>query len=83
MTLTQPWWSTGSHDSRRRVADPHSGSVWEVWELDTTGQPGARGERCLVFDAGDIVRRVWHVPERWADLPDAELLALLHRPPRA
>ena len=37
---------------------------------------GARGPRCLVFECGAAVRRVWHYPSDWGEW-DAEKLEVL------
>ena len=41
---------------------------------------GPRSE-CLTFDCGDLIRRVWPVPDDWRRMPDEALLALMERPP--
>lgn len=53
--------------------------VWRVREIDTTRQPGARGARCLVFDADGIVRRVWLFSESWLSMSDAAVGALMEQ----
>lgn len=52
------------------------GIAWRIWMADTRGVPGARAERCLIFDTGDRVRRVWSVPEDWGQMPAEMLIAL-------
>ena len=49
---------------------------WRVVERDARADPGARAARCLVFDCGEAVRRVWHYPADWRRLPQAALVAL-------
>jgi len=57
---------------------------WSVHETDASQCPGARGERCLIFDGDGIVRRVWSHPDNWAELDDDALWALLQAvPPKA
>jgi hypothetical protein len=47
--------------------------------MDATGIPGARGDRCLIFDSEGVVRRAWSFPRSWAELDDESILALLER----
>jgi hypothetical protein len=56
------------------VIDRH-GVEWTVREV-VTPQPWARGERCLVLNSRECVRRVWHYPKNWR-LMDAETLLCL------
>ncbi|GJG85520.1 hypothetical protein tb265_07010 [Gemmatimonadetes bacterium T265] len=66
----------------RLVADPAAGRTWRVSAVACAHVPGARAADCLLFDAGDVVRRVWGVPAGWAALSDDALLALVvQRPP--
>ena len=51
----------------------HDGIQWRVDELDATATPGSRGPRCLVFDADNVVRRVWAYPANWRELSDYAL----------
>lgn len=60
----------------RHVQDS-CGITWRVREMDTRGLPGARGERCLVFDSGRAMRRSWVVPDEWRTLGHDALLALV------
>jgi hypothetical protein len=56
---------------------------WRVREADASQSPGARGERCLIFDGDGVVRRAWRYPENWAELADDDLWAVLEStPPR-
>ena len=57
----------------------HHGVAWHVREMDTTSVPGARAERCLVFDSEGVVRRAWSFPEGWDELDDESIWALLER----
>ena len=52
------------------------GRACRIWLADTRVTPGAPAECCLIFDTGDRVRRVWSVPEDWARMPAAMLIAL-------
>ena len=64
------------------VADatpPHTvkdaaGVRWRVTEVCGEGIPGARGDSCLVFESDNAIRRVWHFPPSWRDLPGPELI---------
>jgi hypothetical protein len=48
--------------------------VWAVRQCDCGGRvPGARGDRCLVFEHDLAWRRVWQFPADWASLSDTEL----------
>jgi hypothetical protein len=60
----------------RVLRDRASGRKWRVWVADTRGVPGARGDRCLLYDTGEWVRRVWRVPDDWARMAPAALVAL-------
>jgi len=53
-----------------------NGVTWWVIERDTRGDPGHRGDWCLVFANADVVRRVWTYPRAWRALSDAELESL-------
>ena len=49
---------------------------WRVMERDTSHDPGAPGDHCLVFASLDSVRRVWVYPIDWRDLGTEALIAL-------
>jgi hypothetical protein len=49
---------------------------WRVVERDARHDPGARAARCLVFDCGEAVRRVWTYPAGWRGLSQDALIAL-------
>jgi hypothetical protein len=51
------------------------GVEWAVREVETP-QTWARGERCLVLNSRDCVRRVWNYPSDWRRLDADGLLAL-------
>ena len=62
-------------------APPHvvkdaSGTRWRVTEVSGQHVPGARGDACLVFESDTAIRRVWHYPPSWRDLPGADLIAV-------
>ena len=57
------------------IDDPPS-KTWHVREIDARDIPGAKAERCLVFENHELVRRLWNFPKDWATLPAAEVLAL-------
>jgi hypothetical protein len=45
--------------------------------MDCRALPGARGERCLVFDSDGVVRRIWTFPDAWSELSDDALYAIM------
>ena len=57
----------------------HQGIAWRVREMDATNIPGARANRCLIFDSEGVVRRAWSFPRTWAELDDEDIWALLER----
>jgi hypothetical protein len=57
----------------------HQGIAWRVREMDATNIPGARADRCLIFDSESVVRRAWSFPRAWAELDDESIWALLER----
>ncbi|MDF1505062.1 hypothetical protein [Roseisolibacter sp. H3M3-2] len=65
----------------RVIRDGETGRKWRVWLADTSRVPGARAARCLIFDTGDLIRRVWRVPDDWARMTAAGLLTLVERSP--
>ena len=56
------------------VVKDASGTRWRVTEVSGRYVPGARGESCLVFESEAAIRRVWHYPPTWRDLPEPELI---------
>lgn len=52
-------------------------AMWIVREVDARHVPGARGERCLIYETDGIVRRVWTFPTDWAALSDDALWELV------
>ena len=63
----------------RFVHDP-GGHTWRVSEREPPPHLLDRCERCLIFDAGTVVRRVCGQGPEWRLLSDAELLALCAAP---
>ena len=55
------------------------GREWQVYERGSSTQAPSSG-RSLIFDAEGIVRRLWHYPSGWAELPDDVLLGLMEDP---
>lgn len=51
------------------------GVEWAVREVDTP-QEWARGDRCLVLNSRDCVRRIWSYPPDWRQLEADVLLEL-------
>ena len=49
---------------------------WRVSERDTRADTGAVGDRCLIFDSGVTLRRVWKYPAEWRELSPEALSAL-------
>ena len=47
------------HEVPRIVYLDADGARWQVREVDARDVPGARGERCLLFEGEGVVRRVW------------------------
>ena len=61
------------------VADPRvvrddSGTRWRVSEVRGDDVPGARGDACLIFESDCAIRRVWHYPPTWRELPPPDLI---------
>ena len=63
----------------RFLSDP-AGLTWRVAERQPPAHLADRCARCLIFDAGTIVRRVCGADADWRRLTDAQLLALCHAP---
>ena len=53
-----------------------NGIRWHVHEANAAHVPGARRDRCLIFDSDGIVRRVWAYPSDWMTLTDDALWSL-------
>lgn len=60
----------------RVVREAGGGRGWRVWVVDARHVPGAQGDRCLIFDSGTCLRRVWTIPDDWESMPPEALLAL-------
>ena len=77
-----PIWETSDSGLRMRVVvddqAPGARRHWRVWWMNCRNVPGASAATCLVFDAGEVVRRVWAPPANWETLADHRLLALLN-----
>jgi hypothetical protein len=77
----EPWWAM-KRDAyvRARVSYVDAqGVTWQVSERECSDAPGARGEYCLVFDSGEVLRRVWDYPEHWHTLSALALAELSWR----
>lgn len=49
------------------------GRQWTVFERSCKGVPGRRADQCLVFECGEVVRRLWRYPQDWRSLSAVEL----------
>lgn len=66
---------------RERNVRSETGTAWRVREAAAHEVPGQEAASCLIFDSGAVVRRrLWHYPERWAELADNVLMHLMDRP---
>ena len=61
-------------DAAPRIVRDAAGTHWQVTEVSGQLVPGARGESCLVFESEGAIRRVWHYPPQWRELPAPELI---------
>ena len=68
-----------AHEDARIVVEQGTGRRWQVREVDARCVPAARGDRCLIFDAESVVRRLWSYPADWRQMPGEELLRLAAR----
>jgi hypothetical protein len=64
----------------QRLVYADDGERWRVREAIAHDVPGAQAPSCLIFDAGNVCRRVWRFPHEWEDLSDHALLAIMERP---
>ena len=64
----------------QRLIFAEDGTRWRVREARAHDVPGAEAPSCLIFDAGNVCRRLWRYPEEWTELSDGSLLALMERP---
>ena len=69
----------GPEGETRYVLDA-GGATWCITERRPPAHLADRCERCLIFDAGAVVRRVCGQGSDWRLLSDAELLALCALP---
>lgn len=75
--VSEVGWERGRGGTPVRVLrDGRSGRKWRVWVADTRHVPGALGDRCLLYDTGEWVRRVWRVPDDWGRMAPAALIQL-------
>jgi hypothetical protein len=58
-----------------RVLVDAAGVEWTIREV-LTSQLWAKGQKCLVLDSHDCVRRLWQYPRFWRALDAAELFRL-------
>jgi hypothetical protein len=65
-----------ARQTRPRIFRDGTGALWTVLEVEAAGMAGARGPRCLVFECGAAVRRVWHYPAEWGEWNAEKLEAL-------
>lgn len=56
----------------RHFIDLH-GERWTVREIEARTVPNAPRATCLIFESGNIVRRVWDFPPHWRAVSEAEL----------
>jgi len=64
----------------QRLIFAEDGTRWRVREARAHDVPGAEAPSCLIFDAGNVCRRLWRYPEEWTELSDGSLLAMMERP---
>jgi len=64
----------------QRLVYSEDGTRWRVREARVHDVPGAESDSCLIFDGGNVCRRFWSYPERWAELTDGSLLAMMDMP---
>ena len=60
----------------REIIDT-DGRSWVLGEVPTVGLDGSV-RNSLVAEDGDLMRRFPNFPENWAELPDRELIRLVH-----
>jgi hypothetical protein len=63
----------------QRLVYAEDGTRWRVREARAHDVPGAEAPSCLIFDAGNVCRRLWRYPEQWTELSDGSLLAIMER----
>jgi len=69
----------GDREVPRVVYDDTTGARWRVREVDARSVPGARADRCLLFEGEGVIRRVWNYPRDWSHLPPDEMVKLSWR----
>ena len=75
--MMQDHWEQRTDGSPVRVLrDPSTGRKWRVWVGAAEREPGAPASLCLIFDAGDLVRRAWEVPDDWGRMTPDVLIGL-------
>jgi hypothetical protein len=79
--MAMMWEPRPEGGAARLVTDATTMKRWRVWVRSASHLPRVRDQDSLVFDGGDVVRRVWPVPRDWQSLPDEALLALAARTP--
>lgn len=60
----------------------HEDALWQVREVDSRMIPGALGDRCLLFESPEVVRRLWLFPANWWELDDDALWQYSERGPQ-
>lgn len=79
MTENEPTNDRGSQSpSHRRLLIDANGRRWEVHEVTSSYDRRTRGS--LIYDCGDVVRRVRTYPADWYERSDAALLELSNHP---
>ncbi|MEO6778999.1 MAG: hypothetical protein ABI194_06040 [Gemmatimonadaceae bacterium] len=63
----------------RDVADPQ-GTKWRVREMEMAESDGSMPRKSLIALNDMIIRRFWSFPQRWRELSDPALLALINGP---
>jgi hypothetical protein len=79
--VEQQWERRPDGTPVRVLRDGATGRKWRVWLMATGAVPGALEDSCLVFDTGDLMRRVWRVPDDWARMPPDALVRLTEAAP--
>ena len=59
-----------------RVVHDARDERWVVREVDARAVPGTHGDRCLILENHDRVRRLWDYPTSWSRLSDETLLEM-------
>jgi hypothetical protein len=64
----------------QKLVFSEDGTRWRVREARVHDVPGAEANSCLIFDGGNVCRRLWSYPDAWTELSDRSLLAIMDRP---